>query len=62
MNKGKNEKCYDNPNLVEVLLFLLPPVGMYALYKTRSISSNKFKILYGTLGFLAALLAIVSLT
>lgn len=62
MVENNNEKWYDNPTTVDTLLFLLPPAGIYGLFKTRSLKSNINKILYGALGFISFLLVIISLT
>lgn len=62
MVENNNQKWYDNSTTVDTLLFILPPVGIYGLFKTRSLKSNINKILYGILGFISFLLVIVSLT
>ena len=62
MEKGNNKKWYNNSTIVDVLLFILPPVGMYRLYKTDNLRSNINKILYGFLGFISLLLTIIYLT
>ena len=56
MNK---EKWYDNPKLVDILLFILPPIGIYGVYKTNKIKSSIFKISYGLIGFLGFVLTII---
>jgi len=62
MSKNENNKWYNNPSVVDTLLFLLPPVGMYGLYKTNTIKSNINKVLYGFLGFISLLLTVIYLT
>lgn len=62
MVENNSQKWYDNPTTVDTLLFVLPPVGIYGLFKTRGLKSNINKILYGILGFISFLLVIVSLT
>lgn len=62
MDKENNDKWYNNPTIVDVLLFILPPVGMYGLYKTQSLKPKINKVLYGVLGFISFLLVIISLT
>jgi|GEM_PF-1013510 len=62
MKKDNNDKWYNNSTIVDTLLFLLPPVGMYGLYKTESIKSNLNKVLYCFLGFISLVLIIIYLT
>ncbi len=61
MEKVNNEKWYNNSTIVDTLLFILPPVGMYGLYKTENLKSNINKILYGILGFISLLLTSIYL-
>lgn len=61
MDKNNNNKWYNNPTKVEVLLFILPPVGMYGLYKTESLKPNINKVLYGFIGFISFLLIVIYL-
>ncbi|WP_310993164.1 hypothetical protein [Aequorivita marina] len=62
MDKENNNKWYNNPTIVDTLLFILPPVGMYGLYKTEGIKSNLNKVLYGFLGFISLLMVVIYLT
>lgn len=62
MDKDKNNKWYNNPTIVDALLFILPPFGMYALYKTESLKPNINKVLYGFLGFISFLMTVIYLT
>ena len=62
MEKDNNDKWYNNSTIVDTLLFLLPPVGIYGLYKTESLKPNINKVLYGFLGFISVLLIIISFT
>lgn len=54
----KNDPWYDNLILVEILLFLFFPLGLYAVYKTNKIKFKLAKILYGLLGLISFLLII----
>ena len=62
MGKNKNENWCDNPKIVDTLLFVFPPLGMYALYKTRSSRPYVNKLLYGILGFISFLMLLIYLT
>ena len=48
--------------LVDVLLFFLPPMGMYAIYKTNLLKNKTTKILYGLIGFSSFLVVIIYLS
>lgn len=45
--KNTTEKWYDEIALVDMLLFLLPPVGVYALYKSKRLNPNRNKVIAG---------------
>lgn len=62
MDKDNNNKWYNNPTIVDALLFILPPVGMYGLYKTEMLKPNINKVLYGFLGFISLLMIVIYLT
>ncbi|SEA79567.1 hypothetical protein SAMN05421540_1264 [Psychroflexus halocasei] len=62
MERDNNDKWYNNSTIVDTLLFLLPPVGMYGLYKTERLKSNINKVLYGFLGFISLLMVVIYLT
>lgn len=44
---------YDNEMLVDVLIFLLFPLGIYALMRTDKLRSGPAKIFYGLTGAVA---------
>jgi hypothetical protein len=54
-------KWYNNPIAVDTLLFVLPPLGIYGLYKSVILKNKITKILYGMIGFVSLSLAIFSL-
>ena len=62
MKKDNNDKWYNNSTIVDTLLFLLPPVGIYGLYKTERLKPNINKVLYGFLGFISLLMVVIYLT
>lgn len=62
MEKENIDKWYSNSTIVDVLLFILPLVGVYGLYKTESLKPNMNKVLHGFLGFISLLLTIIYLT
>lgn len=61
MVKVNDEKWYNYSAVVDTLLFILPPVGMYGLYKTEKLKSNINKVLYCFLGFISLLSTIIYL-
>lgn len=54
-----NTNWYDNEGLVDTLLFIFPPIGIYGLYKTKMIKSKITKVFYGGIGFISILLGII---
>ncbi|MCM4161853.1 hypothetical protein FHG64_11845 [Antarcticibacterium flavum] len=52
---------YDSRSLVEILLFMLPPLGLYALYRNNSIRSQNIRILYATIGILTGVFMLMIL-
>ena len=62
MEKTTVQKWYNNEMLVDVLLFFLPPMGMYAIYKTNLLKNKTTKILYGLIGFSSFLVVIIYLS
>jgi hypothetical protein len=54
-------KWYNNPIAVDFLLFFLPPLGIYGLYKSEILKNKITKILYGMIGFASLSLALFSL-
>ena len=61
MNTKTISKWYNNEMLVDTLLFIIPPVGIYGLYKTKLFKSKISKILYGCIGFISFLLGVIYL-
>lgn len=61
MRTTENSKWYNNGMLVDMLLFVMPPLGIYGVYKTRMIKSNTTKILYGSIGFTSFVMALICL-
>lgn len=62
MVKENIDKWYNNATIVDTLLFILPPVGVYGLYKTERLKSSISKVFYGFLGFTSLLITIIYLT
>ncbi|SDX01105.1 hypothetical protein [Aequorivita viscosa] len=56
------DKWYNNTTIVDTLLFLLPPVGLYGLYKTERLKHNVNKVFYGVIGFISLFLIIIYLS
>lgn len=54
-----NKEWYNNETTVDILLFVLFPLGLYAVCKTNSIKFKISKVLYGFLGFLSFFLIII---
>lgn len=46
----KEENWFNNETLVDVLLFIAPPIGIYAVLKSDKIKFTFFKVLYCVLG------------
>lgn len=59
MDTKTNSKWYNNESLVDTLLFIIPPVGIYGLYKTKLFKSKIIKVLYGGIGFISFLLGVI---
>lgn len=45
--KNDNNKWYDTPNLLDFLLFLFPPIGLYGVFKSKKRHVKPFKIIAG---------------
>ncbi len=58
--KKSTEKWYDNPYLADVLLFLIPPIGIYCVFKSKKIIPNAVKIGVGLLVFLGIIWLAIS--
>ncbi|MDQ3071934.1 MAG: hypothetical protein M3Q97_01530 [Bacteroidota bacterium] len=56
---AKYENWYDMPNLVDALLFLFPPLGLFALYKTKKIIPE-VKVILGLAFFTGIVLCIAT--
>jgi len=56
-----NEKWYNNSKLVDTLLFIVPPIGLYGVYKTSKMKSSILKIAYSSIGFLGFVTTIIYL-
>ena len=52
---NKNKEWYNDENVIDLLSFLIPPLGIYGLFKNETINSRIKKILIGTLGILGFL-------
>ncbi len=61
MENSESEKWYDIEMLVDILLFIIPPVGIYGVYKTNKIKSKSFKYLYGAIGLISMCTIIIYL-
>ncbi len=61
MGTKTTSKWYNNETLIDTLLFVVPPVGIYALYKTELFKSKISKVLYGGIGFISFLLGVIYL-
>ncbi len=61
MNTKSTSEWYNNETLIDTLLFVIPPVGIYALYKTELLKSKISKVLYGGIGFISLLLGAIYL-
>lgn len=59
METKTNTKWYDNETLVDTLLFVFPPIGIYGVYKTKMIKSKITKVFYSGIGFISILLGII---
>ncbi|MDR9487217.1 hypothetical protein [Salibacter sp.] len=57
----EKSEWYNNEILVDLLLFLIFPIGLYAVYKTDKIKMNATKIIYSSIGFISYLIVIVTL-
>ncbi|HHZ64558.1 MAG TPA: hypothetical protein EYN51_03515 [Flavobacteriales bacterium] len=55
-----DEKWYNNSKLVDTLLFIIPPIGIYGVYKSDKIKSSVIKISLGLIGFLGFVATIAS--
>ena len=55
------EKWYDIPQLVDVLLFLFPPLGLLALYKSENIVPKGGKIIMGFAVFAGIIWGLISI-
>lgn len=54
-----NKDWYDNKTTVDILLFTLFPIGLYAIIKTEKIKFKATKILYGILGLISFLMILM---
>lgn len=52
----KEQKWYNIEMLVDILVFILPPLGIYGIYKTDKIKSKTFKFLYSLFGVISFLI------
>ena len=49
------EKWYDNLILLDILIFILPPIGIYGVIRSSKVKSNLKKLLFCTLGIISML-------
>lgn len=59
--KLTSRNWYNSRSLIEILLFFMPPIGLYALYKNTSIKSGNIKILYGVIGIISGIILLMIL-
>jgi len=50
MSQLESKKWYNIEMLVDVLLFVCPPLGIYAVYKTEKIKSKINRVVYSLFG------------
>jgi len=55
----QEEKWYDNEMLLDILIFVIPPVGIYGIYKTKRIKKSFFKISYAIIAFFSIIIFII---
>jgi uncharacterized membrane protein SirB2 len=60
LKEKSTEKWYDIPNLADTLLFLIPPIGLYCVFKSKKIVPNAVKIVGGILVFSGIVWLIIS--
>ena len=63
MSQLESEKWYNIEMLVDVLLFVFPPLGIYAIYKTDTIKSKANRLigsLFGVASFMSAVLFLLN--
>ena len=48
---NKTDKWYDSPGLVDTLLLVFPPIGFFALLKSKKIVPKPIKIVTGVFLF-----------
>lgn len=61
MKNEKNEKWYDSGQLVDFLCFLFPPIGFFALYKSKKIIAKPVKIMLSSFLFIATIVLVIAL-
>lgn len=54
-------KWYNNKHLVGYMLICGPPIGLYGLYKSETITTKWKKTVYGALALVIVLLSIIYL-
>lgn len=59
-NPSVKERWYDNLTLLDVLIFILPPIGIYGVIRTKKIHSKLMKFLLCSLGILSMSVTIIS--
>lgn len=62
MQNGKKKKWYNTIEMVGTLLFVFPPVGIYGLYKSDTISSKWKNMVYIVLAMVILFFSILFLT
>ncbi len=58
---NSSEKWYDTPQLVDVLLFLFPPLGLLALYKSEKLVPKGGKIIVGFTVFAGIIYGLITI-
>ena len=59
MNQLACEKWYNIGMLVDVLLFVFPPLGIYAVYKTDKIKSKANRVVGSLFGVVSLLTTVL---
>ncbi|CAN5387407.1 hypothetical protein BH23BAC2_BH23BAC2_22260 [soil metagenome] len=59
MYKLNFKKWYNSRTSVEILLLMMPPLGLYALYRNRTIRSRTVKMLYAIIGLITNIMLLM---